>query len=78
MGINLRHRSRIPQGEGGLADEQSVHVVERDGPVLSPHSLRSGQALSEAKGLSGWAWRCFAALSMTGFACHAEHSEGSV
>jgi len=29
-------------------------------------SLRSGQALSAAKGLSRWAARCFAAFSMTG------------
>ncbi len=40
--------------------------------------------LSEAKGLSRRASRCFAALSMTGFlsmtvfACHPERSEGSV
>src|SRR6266496_6083649 len=76
--INLRHRSRIPEGEGGWADEQKVHVVKWDVPFLSPHSLRSGQALSEAKGLSHWASRCIAAHSMTEFPCHPERSEGSV
>src|SRR6266702_4430500 len=62
-GINLRHRSRIP--EGGWADEQKVHVVKWDVPFLSPHSLRSGQTLSAAKGLSDCAERCIAAHSMT-------------
>src|SRR6266487_1029990 len=91
IGINLRHRSRIP--EGGWADEQKVHVVKWDVPFLSPHSLRSGQALSAAKGLSGCpflvtlseakgpshcAERCIAAHSMTEFPCHPERSEGSV
>jgi hypothetical protein len=33
--INRRHRSRIPEGEGGWADEQRWHVVAGDGPVLS-------------------------------------------
>src|SRR5438034_3627349 len=36
------------------------------------------QALSAAKGLSRWAARCFAALSMTVVPCHPERSEGSV
>ncbi len=68
-GITRRHRSRIPVDQGGWADEQSVHVVAWGGPVLSPHSLRSGQALSAAKGLSRWAPRCFAALRVTGLSC---------
>src|SRR5438034_4279190 len=46
----------------------------KSAPLLSPHSLRSGQALStfaplsvnSAKGLSRSAQRCFATLSMTG------------
>ncbi len=67
----------IAEGEGGWAEEQSVPVVAGDGSFLSPHSLRSGQALSGAKGLARWALRCFAALSMTGVPCHPERSEGS-
>ena len=34
--INLSHRSRIPEGEGGWVYEQRLHRVEWDGPVLSP------------------------------------------
>jgi len=33
--------------------------------TVTPFGYASGQALSEAKGLSRWASRCFAALSMT-------------
>ena len=49
-------------------------------------SRPSTVTLSEAKGLSPWASRCFAeltlsganVLSMTEFPCHPERSEGSV
>src|SRR5437667_6210274 len=61
-------------------------MLDKSAPPLSPHSLRSGQALSAAKGLSRWAARCFAeltlsganVLSMTVVPCHPERSEGSV
>jgi hypothetical protein len=36
MGINLNHRSSLPEGEGGWASEQSLHIVTWDGPFLSP------------------------------------------
>src|SRR2546425_9680638 len=64
--LTRSHRSRIAEGEGGWADEQRLHLVTWDDPALSPHSLRSGQALSVAKGLS---------LAPP---CHPERSEGSL
>src|SRR6266487_5940983 len=39
---------------------QKIRRMMKSAPPLSPHSLRSGQALSAAKGLSRWAERCFA------------------
>src|SRR6266536_1429441 len=87
IGINLIHRSRIPEGEGGWADEQKVHVVKWDVPFLSPHSLRSGQALSAAKGLSGCPFLVTLSEAKGPSHCaqhdrplhyHPERSEGSV
>ncbi len=76
IGINLRHRSRNPSGEDGWTYEQRLHVVAWDGPYLSPNrhqpKLPHSVTLSVAKGLAGWASRCFAARSMTVlFSCRA-------
>jgi len=52
---------------------EMLRCPQHDTVPLSPPSLRSGQALSAAQGLSRWAGRCFAALSMTRFPCHPLH-----
>src|SRR5439155_4665165 len=79
------HKSRECTSLNGMA--HSCHPERSEGSVpLGLGMLRCPQrdrvgalvTLSVAKGLSGWASRCFAALSMTGCPCHPERSEGSV
>ena len=59
-----------------LVDSHQTRSLGVQTRSLGVQTRSLGVTLSEAKGLSHWTARCFAALSMTGSPCHPERSEG--